>query len=189
MNGEFYTEDQIRGLLDDCSPRWPTGIRDRALISLIYGCGARISEALALDVPDLRPGRKVHIACGKGGKPRTVGCTDRALDDVGRWLQVRDGIAGPKSPLFCTLKGGPVARQDSDKMIKRRGARSSLGQRAHMHGLRHSHAVALLRAGVPVTVIMRQLGHASLAVTTIYLNHLLGPDELADAVQGISLSF
>jgi site-specific recombinase XerD len=67
MNGEFYTEDQIRGLLDDCSPRWPTGIRDRALISLIYGCGARISEALALDVPDLRPGRKVHIACGRAG--------------------------------------------------------------------------------------------------------------------------
>jgi integrase/recombinase XerD len=80
-----------------------------------------------------------------------------------------------------------VARQDSDKMIKRRGDRSGLGQRAHMHGLRHSHAVALLRAGVPVTVIMCQFGHAIPAVTTIYLNHLLGPDELADAVQGISL--
>lgn len=186
MQGEFYTEAQIQGLMDACSPRWPTGIRDRALISTIYGCGARISEALALGVPDIRPGRKVHIANGKGGKARTVGLTERALDDLGRWLEVRDGLAGPDSPVFCTLQGKPVDRRDMDRMIKRRGVRSNLGQRAHCHSLRHSHAVALLRKGVPVTVIMKQLGHANLAVTTIYLEHLLGPDELAEAVQGIS---
>jgi integrase/recombinase XerC len=183
--GEFYEPEQIQGLMDACSLRAPSGIRDRALISTIYGCGARISEALALDVPDIRPGRKVHIANGKGGKPRTVGVTQSALDDLDRWLEVRDRIAGPDSPVFCTLGGKPIERRDADRMIKRRGDRSGLGQRAHMHGLRHSHAVALLRAGVPVTVIMRQLGHSSLAVTTAYLNHLC-PDDLADAVQGIS---
>ena len=183
--GEFYTEAQIRNLLDDCSLRWPTGIRDHALISAIYGSGARISEALALDVADLRPGRKVHIADGKGGKARTIDVTQSALDDLGRWLDVRDKFAAPGSPVFCTLQGKPMERRDADRMIKRRGAKSGLGQRAHCHGLRHSHAVALLRAGVPVTVIMRQLGHSSLAVTTAYLNHLC-PDDLAEAVQGIS---
>jgi site-specific recombinase XerD len=184
--GEFYEPEQIQGLMDACSGRAPTGIRDRALISLIYGCGARISEALALDLPDIRPGCKVHIPNGKGGKARTVGVTASALDDLGRWLDVRDKFAAPGSPVFCTLKGGAIDRRDADRMIKRRGDRSGLGQRAHMHGLRHSHAVALLRAGVPVTVIMRQLGHSSLSVTTLYLDHLLGPDNLADAVQGIS---
>ena len=183
--GEFYEPEQIRGLMVACSGRAPTGIRDRALISTIYGCGARISEALALDVPDIRPGHKIHIANGKGGKVRTVGVTASALDDLGRWLDVRDRLAAPDSPVFCTLEGKPMARRDADRMIKRRGDKSGLGQRAHMHGLRHSHAVALLRAGVPVTVIMRQLGHSSLAVTTIYLEHLC-PDDLSDAVQGIS---
>lgn len=185
--GEFYEPEQIQGLLDACSPRWPTGIRDRAILSTMFGCGARISEVLALDVPDIRPGCKVHIANGKGGKARTIGVTESALDDLGRWLDVRDKFAAPSSPVFCTLQGRPVARQDADAMIKRRGARVDPRVRWHAHAFRHSHAVALLRAGVPVTVIMRQLGHRSLATTMTYLNHLLGPDELAEAVQGISL--
>jgi integrase/recombinase XerD len=185
-DGEFYTEAQIRGLLDACSPRWPSGVRDRALISTMFGCGARISEALALGVTDIRPGRKIHIACGKGGKPRTVGVTQSALDDLERWLSVRDKFAAQFSPLFCTLQGKPVARQDADKMIKRRGAKVDPAVRWHAHGCRHAHAVALLRAGVPVT--MKQLGHTSLATTQIYLDHLLGPENLADAVQGISFA-
>jgi integrase/recombinase XerD len=183
--GEFYSPEQVKGLLDACSLRAKTGVRDRALISVIYGSGLRISEALALAPADIRPGRKIHVVKGKGGKARTVGVTSSALDDLNRWLGVRDQLARPGSPVFCTLDGGPVDRRDADRMIKRRGARCGLGQRAHLHGLRHSHAVALLRAGVPVTVIMRQLGHSSLSVTTTYLDHLC-PDDLSDAVQGIS---
>jgi integrase len=179
--GEFYEPAQIRGLIAACSRRAPTGVRDAALISTMFGSGLRISEALALRPSDIRPGRQIHVANGKGGKPRTVGITEGALADLDRWLAIR-----PDCPLlFCTLHGGPIDRRDADRMIKRRGAKSGLGQRAHCHGVRHSHAVALLRAGVPVTVIMRQLGHSSLAVTTAYLNHLC-PDDLADAVQAIS---
>jgi len=184
--GEFYEPGQIQGLIKVCSRRAPSGIRDAALISVIFGSGLRITEALTLKPADIRPGCKIHVANGKGGKARTVGVTESALADLSRWLTVRDKLAKPESPVFCTLQGGGIDRRDADRMIKRRGKKSGLGQRAHMHALRHSHAVALLRAHVPVTVIMRQLGHSSLAVTTTYLNHLC-PDDLADAVQAISL--
>jgi integrase/recombinase XerD len=184
-SGEFYEPEQIAGLIAVCSRRAPSGVRDAALISVIFGSGLRISEALALRPADIRRDHKIHVACGKGGKARTIGVTESALDDLSRWLDVREQLARPASPVFCTLHGDPIDRRDMDRMIKRRGAKSDPGQRWHLHGLRHSHAVALLRAGVPVTVIMRQLGHSSLAVTTAYLNHLC-PDDLADAVQAIS---
>ena len=128
-SGEFYEPHQVQGLIAACSRRAPSGIRDAALISMIYGSGLRISEALALMPADIRPGRQIHVRRGKGGKARTIGVTESALDDLGRWFDVRGQLAKPGSPVFCTLQGGPIDRRDMDRMIKRRGDKCELGQR------------------------------------------------------------
>ena len=105
---QIPTEDEVRQLLAQCSLKAPTGIRNRALITLMYRGGLRISEALALRVADVNVNAgTVSILHGKGDKSRIIGMDDGAMAIVQRWIDARRalGIRANGHPLICTLKG------------------------------------------------------------------------------------
>jgi len=97
----------VKALIRACSNRAPTGIRNRALITVLYRGGLRLSEALALHPKDVNPGLgTVRVLHGKGDRRRTVGLDPGAMAMVERWMeQRRDLGVGRRAPLFCTLSG------------------------------------------------------------------------------------
>lgn len=173
-DADLLTETEVRALLAACSRTAPTGIRDRALLTVLYRAGLRVSEALDLRPVDIdHQHGTIRVLHGKGDKARTVSVDDGALAVVQLWETRRKdlGVNG-RQRLFCTLSGGPLSANQVRQMVKRRAAKAGIVKRAHPHGLRHSHAAELVMEGVPVNVIQRQLGHASLATTDVYLRRI-----------------
>lgn len=174
---EILTEAEVRALIQGCSLRAPTGIRNRALITLLYRSGLRISEALALKPSDIDPARgTVRVLHGKGDKSRTVGLDDGAIAVIQRWLDVRRARGIRRGPLFCTLAGGEMEPSYIRELLPRLARKAGIDKRVHAHGFRHSHAADLVQEGVPVNVIQQQLGHAWLATTDVYLRHVAPAD-------------
>jgi site-specific recombinase XerD len=148
------------------------GARVRGLIVVLWRAGLRISEALSLAERDLDPGRgAILVRHGKGGRRREVG-----MDEWG-WEQLRPCFEHrgrmPIGALFCVINGptcgrpwsGPAARTQLGRLALEAGVR----RRFAPHQLRHAHAVEMAREGVPLNAIQRQLGHADLGVTSVYL--------------------
>jgi integrase/recombinase XerD len=181
--GEVYTAGEVTALLAQCSRRAPTGIRDRALLTLIYRTGIRIHEALDLKPSDVdfRQGT-VRVSHGKGDKLRTVGIGDGALAVLQLWMEKRRelGLARRGSYVFTTIKGGQMGYSHADSMLKRRAAKAGIDKRAHLHGLRHSwaHDANIVRK-LPLTTIQEQLGHERLSTTSVYLKHIAPADVIA----------
>jgi site-specific recombinase XerD len=174
---EPLTADEVAALLRGCSGRAPTGIRNRALIAVMYRAGLRIAEALALRPADVNvTDGTVRVLHGKGDKSRTVGLDAGALAVVARWMDRRREFGFRNGPLFCTLHGEPLSDRYVRDMLKRLAARAGLEKRVHPHGLRHTHAAELVREGVPMNVIRDQLGHSSLSVTDRYLRNVAPAD-------------
>lgn len=171
---EVLTDAEVCALLRACSPRAPTGLRNRALLALLYRAGLRIGEALALRPKDLDLANgAVRVLHGKRGRARTVGLDPGAGELVQRWLDVRArlGMTG-REPLFCTLWGRPLADAYVRVLLKRLGRRAGIEKRVHAHGLRHTHAAQLRAEGVDIGIISRQLGHSSISTTARYLDHI-----------------
>jgi site-specific recombinase XerD len=157
MPVEILSPDEVRALIRASSNRAPTGIRNRALIVVMYRGGLRLAEALALmpkDV-DTRTGT-VRVLRGKGRKARTVGLDPGAMAVLERWLdkRARLGLNG-RQPLFCSItKGAPFGRplhpQYVRQALNRLAERAGIEKRVHPHGLRHAHAAELAAEGVPV---------------------------------------
>jgi integrase/recombinase XerD len=170
---EVLTAEEVQALMGACSARSASGIRNRALIALLYRSGLRVSEIVALrpsDV-DLRK-HGVRVLHGKGDKATTRGFHPSCDDALARWIDTRKGLGLKNGPLFCTLAGGPVSDQYVRNLLHRLGRQAGVDKRVHPHGLRHTYAVELERAGVPVSQISKLLGHSSIAVTSRYLDHL-----------------
>jgi site-specific recombinase XerD len=181
---EVLTEDEVSALLRRCSPKAPTGVRNRALIMVMYRGGLRISETLGLKPSDVDPGRgTIRVLDGKGHKSRTVSVDDGALAFLQRWMDVRAQLkrehGWTNGPLFCTLANGPIHPTYVRTMLKRNAARAGIDKHVRPHGLRHSHAAELVAEGVPVNVIRDQLGHANLSVTDRYLRDIAPADVIA----------
>jgi site-specific recombinase XerD len=168
---EVLTTQEILGLLDECGTS-RTGTRNRALLVLMWRTGLRLDEALSLEPKDVS-GNEVRVLHGKGDKSRTVGIDDGAVREVDRWLERRDELHVTRgTTLFCTLKGAKLKPSYVRDMMKRLAERAEIHKRVHPHGLRHTHAYELMMEGVPVNIIMRQLGHANIATTSRYLDHI-----------------
>jgi integrase/recombinase XerD len=160
----------------------PRALRDRALLELLYGTGARISEAVGLDVDDLLvaededdgPTRVASVVRlhGKGGKERLVPLGSYAQQAVDAYL-VRGRphlvAAGTGSPaLFVNARGGRLSRQSAWTVLRTAAERAHLDAHISPHTLRHSFATHLLDGGADVRVVQELLGHASVATTQIY---------------------
>jgi integrase/recombinase XerD len=163
---------------DDGEPR---GLRDRAILELLYAAGLRISEAIGLDRDDLSTDGAFVRVIGKGDKERLVPVGDIALDWLGRW------IVGPRAallavghveprrggPLFLGDRGGRLARQQAWAAVKRAATRAGLAGQVSPHTLRHSFATHLLERGADLRIVQELLGHASISTTQLY-THLTG---------------
>lgn len=172
---EPLTSDEVYTLMVGCSRTSPTGLRNRALIALLYRSGLRISEALDLLPGDLdHDAHTVLVRCGKGGKMRRVGIDDGALAHVALWEIARAKLGVTRhEPLFCTIAkpvtGGPLKSPYVRVLLKRLAEEAGITKRVHPHGFRHTMAVELSRERAPLALIQRQLGHSSPATTGTYL--------------------
>lgn len=173
---EVLTEDEVRALIGACSNRAPTGIRNRALIVVLWRAQLRVSEVLSLTPKDLDADvGTVRVLHGKGDKARLVGMDADAFTVIERWMDKRRelGINGRGTrPLFCTLKGDRMQWAYVDAMLKRKAAKAGIEKRIHAHGLRHSGAAEMRAEGMDIGIISKQLGHSSIATTARYLDHI-----------------
>lgn len=165
------SRSEIEALLKACG-KSRTGRRDRAILTLCWRVGLRISECLSLRLSDIDYDRQtVHIGRGKGAKSRTCGMDSLALSAVQAWLAVRpEG----KGLLFTLVSDAskPVNSEHVRNKLKRLAVRAGVERRVHPHGLRHAHAYELAEEGAPAHFIRDALGHSSLASTDVYLRQL-----------------
>ncbi|WP_295105381.1 site-specific tyrosine recombinase XerD, partial [uncultured Microbacterium sp.] len=165
------TIDQVESLLGAPSAEDPLGIRDRALLELLYATGARVSEAVGLDVDDLAHGDVLRLR-GKGSKERIVPIGSFARAAVDAYLtRVRPGLAvkgRASARLFLGARGAPLSRQSAWLIIRAAAENAHITAEVSPHTLRHSFATHLLQGGADVRVVQELLGHASVATTQIY---------------------
>jgi integrase/recombinase XerD len=172
--------DQVQSMLDVPDPRTALGLRDAALLELLYGTGARVSEAVALDVDDVSrllavpagepsPGLRLF---GKGSKERIVPLGSYARSALDGYLvRARPALAakGPGKPaLFLNARGGRLSRQSAWTIIQTVAEKAGIQADVSPHTLRHSFATHLLDGGADVRVVQELLGHASVTTTQIY---------------------
>ena len=171
---EILTPDEVRAMAAQCSTTTSYGIRNRALIVMLYRTGLRLGEVLALQPKDvnLEIGA-VTVLHGKGDRMRTVGIDPGADPHIAAWLDRRVAIGlASDAPLFCSLQGRSLTGNTIRDTLRSLARRAGIDKRVHPHGFRHTHAYELMMEGIPMPIIQRQLGHASLATTDTYLSHI-----------------
>jgi len=164
---------QVAAMIDNAGDSsTPIGLRNRALIELLYGIGARVSEIVGLDVDDVRLDEATVIVTGKGDKQRLLPLGDFAADAVdaylvrGRPALAQKGKAGPK--LLLGARGTPMSRQSAWTVISAAAEAAGVAGAVSPHSLRHSFATHLLAGGADVRVVQELLGHSSVTTTQIY---------------------
>ncbi|MDT4906621.1 MAG: integrase/recombinase XerD [Pseudonocardiales bacterium] len=167
------TVDDVERLLDAAGyARTSLAMRDRALLELLYGTGARISEAVGLDIDELDLIDNSVVLAGKGGKQRRVPVGSFAAKAVSAYLaKARPELAsaGRGTPrLFLNARGGPLSRQSAWVVLRTAAERAGLAAGISPHTLRHSFATHLMEGGADVRVVQELLGHASVTTTQIY---------------------
>lgn len=169
--------DEVTRILEAAATDTATGLRDRALLEFLYSTGARISEAVGLDVDDIslqeaEAGPAIVRLFGKGSKERLVPLGSygaRALDAYlvrGRPLLAAKGKGTPA--LFLNARGGRISRQSAWTILKAAADRANITKDVSPHTLRHSFATHLLEGGADVRVVQELLGHASVTTTQVY---------------------
>jgi integrase/recombinase XerD len=175
------TIEQMGAVLAATDGDEPQRLRDKALLELLYATGARISEAVALNVDDVVDGEVVRLL-GKGGKQRIVPVGSFARAAIDAYLvRARPvfSVRGTSTPaLFLGTRGQRVSRQNAWLIIRAAAERAELGFEISPHTFRHSFATHLLQGGADVRVVQELLGHSSVATTQIYT--LVTADTLRD---------
>lgn len=177
---EILNDDEVTVLIRLCSKSAPTGVRNRAMIAVMWRCGLRIAECLNLAVRDIDLDKStVRVRHGKGDKSRTLGMDDLTTSMVAHWLTQR-----PKgsSTLFCTLKGEQMDQSYVRHLLRRLQSKAGVERRVHPHALRHSYAAGLAREQVPINVIRDALGHTNIATTDRYLRDI-SPEQVIQTMK------
>jgi len=171
--------DDVLALLDgaggDAESDGPLTLRNRALLELLYSTGARISEAVGLDVDDIDTHARSVLLRGKGGKQRLVPIGRPAIAALDAYLvRGRPGLAqrrsaaAPGGGVFLNARGGRLSRQSAWQVLQDAAERAGITAAVSPHTLRHSFATHLLDGGADVRVVQELLGHASVTTTQIY---------------------
>ena len=176
-------EDAARAMIDtvefQSGSDW-VAARDAAVVTLLYGCGLRISEVLSRTGRDLPLGDSLRIV-GKGGKERIVPVIDAARQAVDRYLALCPYTIDPDTPLFRGARGGQLSPRQIQKVMEASRNQLGLPASATPHAMRHSFATHLLNAGGDLRAIQELLGHASLSTTQAYT--AVDLDRLMDVYQ------
>ncbi len=173
------TIDEVLALLEaaggDSPSDGPLTLRNRALLELLYSTGARISEAVGLDVDDIDTEGRTVLLRGKGGKQRLVPVGRPAVQALDAYLvrgrpelarRGRGTLAAPA--IFLNVRGGRLSRQSAWQVLRDAAERAGITSGVSPHMLRHSFATHLLEGGADVRVVQELLGHASVTTTQIY---------------------
>jgi integrase/recombinase XerD len=167
---KFLTVEEVERLLDQPEAGSWQGVRDRAILEVMYAAGLRVSELVALKTEDVNWKGGFLICLGKGGKERIVPLGGSAVRAAKRYLaEARSKLAKSPSPiLFLTRRGRAFTRQGIWKLIKAYAARAGLPNRIGPHVLRHSFATHLLERGADLRSVQLMLGHSQITTTQIY---------------------
>jgi integrase/recombinase XerD len=161
--------EQVESLLSSPVGDDPRGLRDRAMLELLYGAGLRITELISLDVDDLDRSERLVRVHGKGDKERLVPYGEVAERALERWLVGgRPTLTGATPALFVNARGDRLSRQGVWKIVGHHADRVGIGDQVSPHTLRHSFATHLLDGGADVRAVQELLGHASVTTTQIY---------------------
>lgn len=163
-------EQHLNALLDSPDVATPSGLRDRALLELVYGAGLRISEAVGLRLDELSLDTAALVVTGKRGKTRwaplpteTTAWIERYLSDARPRL-----VRRPMPELIVSDRGKALLRQTAYAICRRHARAAGIGDDVGPHTLRHSFAVHLLRGGADLRAVQELLGHESIATTQVY---------------------
>lgn len=163
---------QVTALLDQPFPSNPIGLRDHAILEILYGCGLRASELTGLDLHDTQLDQGFLRVCGKGGKERLSPVSGTAACALETYLRnARPSLSFASARLtpavFLNARGTRLSRQSVHKIVARAGLAVGLDG-LHPHTLRHSYATHMLEGGADLRVIQEILGHADISTTQIY---------------------
>jgi len=191
-----FTLDQIQAILGSITARSATGMRNRALLAVLFAAGLRVSEAVNLLPADIdHEKNQVLVRHGKGNKTRRVGILPALLPFLQCWLEKRASLGfNGREPIFCTFSAGETRKQSGDAIspsyvrgfLARLQKKMPEGMRLHTHAFRHSLANLLVERGINLSTISAQLGHSSTAVTDHYLRKI-SPQELCAAIAAIPM--
>ena len=150
----------------------PIGLRDRAILELLYACGVRLAELQGMNLEDVYQGRREILVRGKGDKERWTLYGTAAADALENYLadgrpHLTPGSAGDE-PLFVNRYGGRLSRRSIEKIVRDYAARAGLKEGVHTHTLRHSFASHMLEGDADLRVIQELLGHSSVSTTQVY---------------------
>jgi integrase/recombinase XerD len=168
-------EQEVMTLLETPPVDSRRGVRDRAMLSLMYACGLRVTEIVELQVGDVDLQRGVVVVLGKGQKRRVVPIAETAMDRLVAYLQSRN--TQPRAPksklsqrpwLFPSPRGGRMTRQGFWKMIRGYARVAGIRGSVYLHRLRHSFATHMLVGGADLRSVQMLLGHADISTTEIY---------------------
>ena len=173
---KYLTVDEVDALLSTPETAGPRGLRDRALLEVLYATGLRVSELLALTLAQVDLDAGVVTTMGKGRKERVVPIGDEAVSWVRRYLATgRPALAAAKKTtprLFLSARGTSLTRMGFWKILRGYGLAAGISRAISPHVLRHSFATHLLERGADLRAIQMMLGHADLSTTQIY-THVL----------------
>src|SRR5574340_394650 len=172
---KFLNLNDIERLLETPDPALPTGLRDRAMMQLLYATGVRVSELCGLAVNDLNTQMGYLLVTGKGNKQRLVPVGDAALKAIEQYVADGRGklLKGRASRfLFVTARGSRLTRQGFWKLLAGYGRRAGIFHGLTPHVVRHSFATHLLERGADLRSVQTMLGHADISTTQIY-THVL----------------
>jgi integrase/recombinase XerD len=173
---DVLAADDVARILDAPPADHPIGIRDRAILELLYGCGLRVSELVGLDTDRVDLERQQVRVIGKGNKERRVPMGDEARERLHRYRSGpwREWTAGKPTPaVFVGQRGRRMSRESVWRLVRRWADAAGVQERVTPHTFRHSFATHLLEGGADLRVVQALLGHASISTTQLY-THLTG---------------
>jgi integrase/recombinase XerD len=168
---DFLSVEEVDRLLAAPDPSTREGLRDKAMLELLYATGLRVSELVAVETPRVNLQAGYLMVTGKGRKQRVVPIGEVALQWIGRYLEEsrpRFGKGRATPHLFLTSRGGPMTRQGFWKLLQGHTAAAGITRRLSPHKLRHSFATHLIERGADLRAVQAMLGHADISTTQIY---------------------
>lgn len=178
---DILTTDEIDRIIGaiDCSK--PKGIRDSAMLEVLYSCGLRVSELISLRLGDLFFGEGYIRVIGKGDKQRLVPVSDVARNKIYAYLDCRPGSRKSEDVLFLNNRGKQLTRVMVFTIIRQAALRAGIDKQISPHTFRHSFATHLLEGGASIRQVQEMLGHESIVTTEIYTH--LNNERLRDTVE------